>query len=83
MPDCHACTAAELSPRAGLYHADCHRCTARAVANSLAAFRAARGDDADRLGLSDRVAALMPGVPLDEAMAMVRGWWRRMRGAAQ
>ena len=77
-PACPACAAAELSPHAGLYHADCTGCAARSIAGSLVAFGATDTDGQRRL--YERIDELLPGVPQDEARAMVRAWWRRLRG---
>lgn len=77
-PACHACAEAERNPHAGLCHAECRGCTARSIAGSLVAHGATDADGQRRL--YELIDELLPGVPQDEARAMVRAWWRRLRG---
>lgn len=80
MVSCPACAAAELNPCAGLYHASCDSCSARLIAGGVEAFRASSHRTEDRAALRSRIAVCMPVVPPAVAWALVRDWWRRMRG---
>lgn len=61
----------------------CHGCTARSIARSLTAFNAlsAKGTG-ERKPLSDMVDKLMATVPRDDAVRMVRDWYRHDRSVA-
>lgn len=81
MSECKDCTAAKAGPWGG-YTATCFGCLARLVAVSPQAFNALdpRGSG-DRQPLSDLVDRVMGGIPRDEAVRLVREWFKH--GTAQ
>lgn len=82
MKDCHDCTEAMRRTWGG-YRADCPGCTARAIARSLAAWRAiTKGEDADKKALRELIAKLLPKTSTTEARRMVFGWWNADRQAS-
>ena len=78
MTSCPDCTKALAERWHGGYRMGCAGCAARAVARSLATFEAAtQRTDAAIERLRDTITRAIPGLPYEQAHALVTQWWRR------
>lgn len=73
MSTCEACTIAATRPT-GQYRQGCIGCSARAVARSMAAFKAVV--EKDPAPLRETLERVFPALSYEQARRLVWAWWQ-------